>query len=365
MLIAILAAAIAASPAGELSIFRDWVVGCDNRHACHATTLAPEPTDAELQAGDDAVADNYFGLSLKRAADALAPLRIRLLECYLCDVQPGIEPARVTELQVKDKGGAVIGRITFGPEQAADLFADEGLAMPADADFIGSLAKGEIVEVYDDDARYMASISLRGLSSALQYLDENQRRMGTVTALVGRGKLGADSVPQWSLDPIILTPPISDAPPTRPRDRTLLHLQEKYRCDGATKGLPEYAIDRLDAHSSMLLIFGNCAPYNGEGYVFVIDRNRKVRKAAMRLAPGSPAADPPQIISGYWDRKERRLHSFARGRAFADCGQEQEFAWDGRQFLLVREADMGGCRGSIDYITVYRRETAIGGHRQR
>lgn len=359
MLIPLLAAAVAASPIGELHTFRDWIVGCDNLHACHATTLYPEPTEEEIQAGDEPIADNFFALSLRRGGGMHDAPRIRLMDCYMCEAEKGREPALARQLRVKDKDGRLLARKDFTRDEAARLASDDGLFLPDDPGLIAALAQGETVEVLDGKSGFMTAISLRGLNGAMRHMDEDQHRLGNVTALVARGTAAAYLVPPRPPEPFIYVPRPSDLPPVRISDEKLSALQIKYRCQDTDGGLPEVTFERLDARTTMLLLFANCSSYNGEGYVFLIGEDREIRPAPVRLTAQDPELELPQVISSYWDKKTRRLHSFGRGRAFADCGQEQAFVWDGDQFVLVEEADMGACRGSIDYITVYRRETAV------
>ena len=63
MLLALLAAAAAPQP-GELKTYRDWIVGCDNGLACHATSLVAE---GEERGEDGAM------LSVMRGPGAGAP----------------------------------------------------------------------------------------------------------------------------------------------------------------------------------------------------------------------------------------------------------------------------------------------------
>lgn len=359
VLLPLLTAVTAASPIGDLQTFRDWIVGCDNLHACHATTLIPEPTEEEIATGDEPIADNSFNLSLRRGGGMHNAPRIRLFDCYMCETEKGHEPGLAHELRVKGKDGTILAGKALTGDEATRLGSDDGLSLPSDERLIEALALGETAEVLDGEGRPMAVISLRGLQASMRYMDEDQHRIGNVTALVARGSAPAYLVPPWVPFTKIYVPPPSDLPPVRPSDAKLTALQQQYRCRGTDTGLPETTFQRLDAHTSMLLLFANCSSYNGEGYVFLVGEDREIRPAPVRLTPKSPMLELPQVISSYWDEKQRRLHSFGRGRALADCGQEQAFVWDGDQFILVEEADMGACRGSIDYITIYRRETAV------
>lgn len=199
----------------------------------------------------------------------------------------------------------------------------------------------------------------------MRHMDADQHRLGNVSALAERGKAVAHLVPPWVPEQPLVVPPVATLAPTMLTQAGLRRLQEQNKCDHSGAGLPEAIYQRLDDHATMLLLNAGCSSYNGEGFVYVVDNQGKACPAAVRLTPSDPPLAEPQVTSAYWDEKLRRLRSFARGRAMADCGQDQAFAWDGSQFLLVEEADMGACRGSIDYITVYRRETVERGRPSR
>ena len=351
----ILAAAVSVSPIGDLNTFRDWIVGCDNRHACHATTLYPEPTSEEVETGADPIADNAIGMAIHRSAGANDAPRVRFLACYQCEASP--DPAGVRGLAVLDKAGKVIYRLRLSAKDADRANAPDGWRIPADSALFAALAEGEVLDLVDGADRSLTSISMRGVRDAMRHMDEDQHRIGNVTALVERGHVAAYLVPLWIPEQPIVVPRAPASPPKKLVEAELLRLQENLKCDYPGAGLPEAIYDRLDDRTTLLLLTIGCASYNGSGFVYLVDNDGRARSAIVCLTPSDPPLDEPQTVSADWNGKERRLRSFERGHAMADCGAEQAFAWDGTQFLLVEEADMGACRGSIDYITVYRRDT--------
>lgn len=358
----LLAVAIAAGSPGDLKTFRDWIVGCDNRLACHATTLDPVSTPEEVETGDEPIADNAIGLAILRGAAALDEPRIRFLPRYAYDPEPNPDPGSIRHLAVLDTAGKVIFRLEFSPQDIVRANAPEGLPVPADSALWQALAAGGTIMLHRDPNTSLARISLRGLRDTMRHMDESQHRIGNVTALVERGKEAAHLVPLQVPDQPVIVPPTSALSPTKLSRAALLRLQDKHKC-GRREARPAAIYQRLDDRMTMLLLNAACSSYNGEGYVYVVDNDRNARIAAIRLNDSDPPLAAPQVVSAWWDETERRLHSFGRGRAIADCGQQQAFAWDGEQFFLIREAAMGECRGSVDYITIYRRRTIERGKR--
>ena len=92
-------------------------------------------------------------------------------------------------------------------------------------------------------------MSLAGASAALRYIDDHQKRAGTVTVLVARGL--ADAVPSPPALPVTVSPPMTSAPPATVRDTEV----KKYKGDddcGAKPGDFEVEAFRLDgAHAGV------------------------------------------------------------------------------------------------------------------
>lgn len=343
----LLAAALSASPIGELHVYGDWIVGCDNTGACHATTLDVESTSEEAEP----IADNALGMAIKRSGWAHDPLRFRFLACYQCETTDAYDETKVGKLSVLNADGKVI----FGMHPSGA--GADGWPIPSNSPLVQALSVGKVVNVDDTGGRPLASISLRGLNEALRQMDREQYRVGNVTALVERGAKAAYLLPPRTPMPSILLPPPSNRSPTRVADVEFQRLQREVACKSEGPISPEAIYQRLDDHNSLLLINTSCGSYNTSSFAFIVDESGRADYAQVRVTEFEQSMEAPQLVSAYWDDNDQRLRSFARGRALADCGQQQAFAWDGKQFLLVEEADMGACRGSIDYITVYRRQT--------
>lgn len=355
MIILALAAAIA-NPVGEARSYHDWIVGCDNEGACHATSLDPETSDGAAATGNGPVADNRIGLAIQRTAGARDEPRILLLHCYLCGPEAP-DPATTVSLSVENADGTVLHHMTLQPADIALLNTFDGLPVHYDAPLLAALGKGSLLVLRDRSGTEKAIVSLRGLSDALTFMDSGQYRRGNVTALIDRGDKAAYLVPPRPPFPALSVPPASDLPPGQATAERMHQLRQGAACEGHPDIVPEILHQRLDASHTMLLINSACASYNTSSWVYVIGEDGSVHDADIRVLASSPALELPQLVTAYWSADDRRLHSFGRGRALADCGQAQSFAWDGKSFILVEERRMDECRGSLDYITLYRRET--------
>jgi len=113
---------------------------------------------------------------------------------------------------------------------------------------------------------------------------------------------------------------------------------------------------RLDAKTSLALLPAPCGngAYNYYSYALLIDNAGKVRPATFEISGGMGEGSDNSLVNADWDEKSREITTYAKGRGLGDCGSIQAYAWDGRSFRLKRMGVMGECRGSMDYIPVWR-----------
>ncbi len=316
----LLAAAAAPQPA-ELKTFRDWTVGCDNGRVCQAVGLMPE---------DDP-------------------------EAVTMSVRRGAGPGAAPEISINPPEGKAAALLidgrSFALEEALDADAIAVLRPRDGAAFLNALLTARSAALADGRGKRLASLSPNGASAALLYMDDQQKRVGTVTALVRPGGRPASAVPRPPALPIVQRPPV----PARvartlgaAKARQLLG-REATVCDYA-KGLSMEG-GRLDAQHSLVLVSHPCGngAYNFSYSAFLVDERGGVRPARFDT-------NDDVLVNAGWDAKTGRLSAFSKGRGLGDCGTGQTWVWDGARFRLVHEEAMGECRGSVDYITTWRAE---------
>lgn len=323
----LLAAAMVPQPT-ELKTFHDWTVGCDNGAACHAVALMPEdwPEDG-------------LTMSVRRGAESSAL------------------PALAFALGADSNAASVAAD---GRKLAVRLVGAEGETRVAAADtaaMIGALRSASRLQLRAADGKPLGTVSLKGASAALLYMDEKQRRTGTATALVRPGSSGAvGAAPPL---PVVVARPLSSARPLALTAAALKALRRKHGCTIDEVGGPEEAeTSALTAGESLLLLACGSGAYNVSHVPFVLRRSGgtvRAELAAFDVKPGWWAEEgKPILINAGWDPKRGLLGSFSKARGLGDCGTTAEYAWDGRTFRLVEQAEMDECRGSVDYITTWR-----------
>lgn len=297
---------------GALKTFGDWTVGCDNGLVCTMASLLPDD-------GFDAGAT----LSLTRQPGPAGR--------FHADAGEGVTDAQ--------------------PRRGALRFVVDGRDLGSDADAVTrAMANGHVLRLAG------GTISLRGASAALRYIDAMQGRAGTVTATVATGARPAEAVPPAPALPVVEARALK--PHTAPLDARLLAAMRRIgQCD-----LPDgmdAAPDVAATGDGRLLVVLPCSAgaYNVIGALFVAGEG-KVAAAPVDAPSGfdETGADSQtpvhSVVNGGFDGN--LLTSYAKGRGLGDCGSIQRFAWDGVRYRLVEQADMGECRGNTDYVTTWR-----------
>lgn len=341
-------------PGEQLQVFDDWIVGCANLPACHATSLDPEtPVDRD-DADIPFVADNEIRMAIRRDAGMHAKVQVQLLPNPFSSPETAADPAQVRMMLYRNAAGTIVETMRLSADDLVPLAANGTLAAESSAHVAQAVQSSETLELVDGTGATIATVSLRGGKEALRYMDFAQHRKGNVTALVEKGEEPAYRVPPYVPMQPVVVPPFSSRSPTKVASSDFAALVEKAKCPGENPPASELVSERLDDRTTLFMTVTACASYNNEGLIYTVADDGTARPAVIRPDRNRPPLEQP-IVGAWWDTRERRLHSFGRGRGLSDCGTHQSYAWDGAQFLLVLEEAMSICRGSVDYITVYER----------
>ncbi|HEX8300614.1 DUF1176 domain-containing protein [Sphingomonas sp.] len=318
--------ALAALVPPQEKIFDDWAVACDNIRRCEATALqAPE------QFGD-----RPTQLLLTREPGPAGALSIA--------IDPA-EPVKGPAALFVDGERAATG--TIGANFRIGGAAAEELAR--------AMARGKSLELRSG-RRVLARISLAGSAAMLRYVDAEQGRAGTVTALVAIGSRPASEVPDAASAPrVAALRPASGAPET-PTRAVLAELARLGECDltSVSTDLPVERY-RLDAKTTLVLIPCGTGAYNFNSAAFILRGGKRV-PAEFDTPPDWIESDNPAILTNaaFSTSDGAVLGSFSKGRGLGDCGSSQSWVWDGSRFRMIEARVLGECRGSINWLTVFR-----------
>ncbi len=309
---------------------KDWIGGCDNTRHCTAIGLAPE--DAE----------NYALLHFERgpaADDGVRSIRVRVDHEISRENFWVLQADDAELLQFNDRH---LVAAESGP--GIDILIEDGKELEA---LMGAMRSADSLTLVGDGGP-VGSISLAGASAIMLWIDEQQGRLGTTTALVRRG----DKSPQG----VARVAPLSRlrslaVEPLGPEDAVAVGAS--VRAD-----LPGDTCEPLDPDTSMrdeawttddrTLVKLICyrGAYNFGSSWFLVDS-----KAATPLTFPIPAGDRGTGIDTTTDLVNAELaangslSSFSKGRGIGDCGSTGQWRWNGQAFQLARYALMGDCRG--------------------
>ena len=127
--------------------------------------------------------------------------------------------------------------------------------------------------------------------------------------------------------------------------------------DGAGESITTPETYALGRGKSLVILLCSTGAYNLIGALFIVVGIRITPaqldpRAGFEATGADTGTSVKSVINGEF--KDGVLTSYANSRGLGDCGSHQSFVWDATRFRLSEQADMGECRGNIDYITTWR-----------
>jgi hypothetical protein len=309
MLILLAAATFIVAPVPKPANFGNWTVDCDNVLHCEAVGT---PSDI------DSIDGWMIRVSRGAKAEALPVI----------DIEPAITLA--------DVPGAL--RLKIDGQSTEFGFDAEGNAVGNATSLIQAIAHARSAELVDNNGKLVSALSVRGASAALRWLDNRQRRAGTVTALVALGDRPASAVPPPPPLPRIIQPPTSKALPRQLRSKDVQEIR-KLADNDCEPDAREVAMYRLDAHHTLGIVACTMGPYWSQSVIVVLDEAGQWRPAVIEqpelFDKEGDASQAYFLTSANYLEKERLLTTCEKARAMDDCDLSASWAWDGKQFRLA------------------------------
>jgi hypothetical protein len=320
-----------AAPAQGYEAIKDWIGGCDNTRRCTAIGLAAED------------AGKYAMLHFERGpgpGDTVSRIRLR--------VDHEISRAGHWIVQADDAE-----LLQFNDAHLVDAESGSGIDIVIEATaeleaMLGAMRSANSLSLVGDGVP-VGSISLAGASAIMLWIDEQQGRLGTTTALVRRGEKSPQSVPAATPLPLLRGTPAESV-----GDEDAVALGAVVRAS-----LSADACEPLDPESSMrdeawsvddrelvkLLCYRGA--YNHGSSWYLVDSNA-ITPLAFPIPAWNGSATmetTTDLVNADFDASSGRLSSFSKGRGIGDCGGAGVWRWDGQRFQLALYALMNGCRG--------------------
>jgi|CXWL01.1.fsa_nt_gi hypothetical protein len=326
------------APAQGYKAVKDWVGACDNTRHCTAFGFSPDVNEdvswVLLERGggpDDGVEKLRVHFDVTIPPGARVSLAVGTTEVLLGPGHRGVPVDEETpDIEVTDR--AEIDGLLAAMRNASEL-------------------------QLNIDGNSDRHISLAGISAVLLWIDEQQQRLGTTSALIRKGPARASAV--------VPVPPAVYAQlgATHLGDAEIATLTKALRATLEADSCEEPDADRgsmddawrLDATqvliqltcfagaynfgSNWYLLRGNDAPQPLQLPVPETDGSGRMRTET--LFPRS-ASD---LINADFDPASATLSQFSKGRGVGDCGVSSSWVWDGKRFALSEYLMMDTCRG--------------------
>ncbi|MET0868435.1 MAG: DUF1176 domain-containing protein [Pseudorhodoplanes sp.] len=353
MSVAALVLAASAAQASDFKQFRDWYAACDNLRNCSAYGF-----DAEL------LGRGMSYLRLERGGAPDAPVKVTIT----VDVPKG---ATFT-LRFDD---ASLPGLPAEPQTGEEYDgSDDGrrITIPGSDALLESLRKAKKIVItlgnppdgaLKNDEK-VSTISMSGAAAALLWIDDQQKRVDTVTALVRRGPKPASAVPPQPRAPVIVAArPAPGAKAPKPTGDLLAKARKI--CEGDTRAKLEDA----DPLAPGLFLYSYSCPdmsgaYNFNSVYFIVPAGQpQAARAVSFLWPvkiGDTVQDSSKELAtnASFDPKTVTLHIWNKGRGLGDCGTNEDWVFDGKSFRLAELRMMSECKGALseDWPVLYRAE---------
>lgn len=343
------------SAAADSKDFRDWHVACDNLRNCSAYGFpADELSSAWIRIERGGAPAAAARITI--AGDVAENTRVSL--AFDDPALPGLPAGEVT----LDKTDSSFDRVVIADPAAVDTL-------------IASLRKAKALAVRRIDPPGGAKsdpetshISLSGAVAALLWIDEQQQRLGTTTAFIRRGDRPVSSIAPPPPAPVVhaAKPPAAGAAPAAlpPKDLKALTGMARKLCDDDERTEHEDA-SRLapDVSLHSFSCPGMSGAYNHASVFLIVPDGRPQAATPVKFAypaavAGTSASKVAEVqaINASFDQGTLTISTFNKGRGLGDCGQSEEWVFDGRAFQLVLLRSMPQCKGveSDDWPVHYR-----------
>jgi hypothetical protein len=320
MLSAFLVLAAAAADE-EFPTFKDWTAGCDNGRSCMAVGQY-----------------NQSNFDLASVVVERGPL-----------------PGDVPKIWFRSEGGPVVDLQADGKRLGAKLSADaDDFAITVDpasvAGVVEAMKTARSLIPVRGDGKPSFPLSVSGAAAAMRWIDEQQKRAGTVTALVAIGPAPASAVPAPPPLPVV-TQAIPSGALGKPLTREQIAAIQEEHAECTDEDLDDkvqYA--RIDSRTTLAIVTAVCGSgaYNFYGIPMLLGDDGTRAVADLDKDEG----DITMNLS--WDDKSHVLSSYFKGRGIGDCGGGNDWVWDGTRFRVILQKAMGDCLGAIAWIPYYR-----------
>lgn len=317
------------SPASSKS-FEGWTAACNNRGACVIIGTAQE---------------DLFYLRIARAAGAQATPEVKIVLVTQDPLKGSAPTFHMTAVEAGKSTDLPPVAATVAPDDERTLAGRIEPGVPSLA-FIDAARNADRLDYGVLTAK--GTLSLKGLSAALRYVDAQQGRAGTPTALIARGMTPIGQVPEPREPPTVVAAGGDIREIAKPAPSKALMDVARPGCD------PDALAVQADVQAWRLgpdrVLFAlPCAQgaYNTGVALYVTDEKGRSPKPVSLPKPSGGGADDNIVVNMAFDPKTKELSSFDKGRGLGDCGTATSWLWTDRGFALLTASGLDACPGAL------------------
>lgn len=336
----------ATTPANEVKVFKDWAVACNNIRACEATSFMFR---------DDGTGEMDALLRLERGGKPDDAPAFNLMLGY----EPLAANLVGKPVQLRAGGKTLeIGKLTKDQQQQASI------VIPSEKNtaLLSLITKPALLEIVIGTSTHRATLS--GLTASLLYLDEQQKRLDTTSALIRKGKKTMTAKPPAT--PVltaVFAPKDMKAPAGltgKVRKVMATGLADCEPDEGDYKPSERDFAEPLDAKHYLVGIACFSGAYNQMTDMFVVtkDSAASAKPQTTRAKLEFHGKGDSQLVNAAFDPVTGMLSDYNKSRGLGDCGSSTEWVWTGKQFAAVSYDDMPECRGVVDYLNLWTAKVA-------
>jgi hypothetical protein len=306
----------------------DWELACDNTGTCRA---------AGYQAGEDQPA---VSLLLVRSAGPRQEITARIQLGSASNRDIALR-AGVTTLTI-EVNGRLIGKVDLDP-----VGQSSALSPAAVAAIVPALLQSSAV-TWSNGKRTWA-LSTSGASAVLLKMDDVQRRIGTIGAIVRKGSSSEDSVLQLTAAPVVIAafdPKRGNQVVLRSSRRAaLLKVLRKLASTDDCPRLhdplreseePALRVYRLSGNKLIASVVCDLFAYNQSSMFWVVNATPPFH-ATQPFAPVVTSIVSAPYANGV-------ISLAQKVSAFGDCWSGEKWTWDGARFVRTSEFTTGMCK---------------------
>ncbi len=185
-----------------------------------------------------------------------------------------------------------------------------------------------------------------GLGAAMRYIDEDQGRRDTVTAIYAKSKKPASEVPDERARPVVRVIRGIDEPSTEMPGHVEVQRIRNNHCSGPND-TNETNIQRFRLRNGQNLWSIICSASSlNPTHLWLVETgaDRFEIFKLPRREKGRPA-EVPILPHSVFDPASGQLSSYYAGKELGSCGWKRRWAWTGKAFEMIDAIELPACLG--------------------